>query len=50
MNWDSNITNFFNNIKTIITSFFDFFPQELKGVLVPVLIIICGLFIYRFIR
>lgn len=50
MDWVTNITNFFNNVKTIITGFFDFFPSELTGILVPVFLIVCGLFVYRFIR
>lgn len=50
MDWITKITDFFNNIKTIITEFLNFFPSEINGILIPTLLIICGLFVYRFIR
>lgn len=48
--WATTITDFFNNIKIIFQSSIDFLPKEIIGVLIPALMIICGLFIYRFIR
>ena len=44
------ITDFFNNIKTIITEFIDFLPSEIVGILIPCIVLVCGLFIYRFLR
>ncbi len=44
------ITDFFNNIKILITGFFDFLPSEIKIPLISVLIIVCIVFLYRFIR
>lgn len=48
-NMVDNITDFFNNIKTITNSI-DFLPNEITMVLIPTILLICGLFIYRFIR
>lgn len=44
------ITNFFNNIKIIITGFFDFLPAEIKIPLISVLVIVCIIFLYRFLK
>ena len=48
--WGSKITDFFNNIKILFQNSFGFLPSEIVGILIPVLLIICGLFIYRFVR
>lgn len=45
-----NLTDFFNNIKILITGFFDFLPAEIKIPLISVLIIVCIIFLYKFIR
>lgn len=48
--WTTTITDFFNNIKLIFQSVINFFPKEILGILLPTLIAICGLFLYRFLR
>lgn len=48
--WTTTITDFFENIKIIFQSVINFFPEEILGILIPVLFVICGLFLYRFIR
>ncbi len=48
--WTNTITDFFNNIKLLFQSVIDFFPTEILAILIPTLIVICGLFVYRFIR
>lgn len=48
--WGSKITDFFNNIKILFQSSIDFLPNEITTILIPTLFIICGLFVYRFIR
>lgn len=44
------VKNFFNNIKIIITGFFDFLPSEIKIPLISVLVIVCIIFLYRFFK
>ena len=46
--WANKIKDFFENIKIILTGFWDFLPSELSGIIIPVVIIVCGLFVYRF--
>ena len=48
--WTNTITDFFNNIKLLFQVVIDFFPTEILAILIPTLIVICGLFVYRFIR
>lgn len=48
--WGKKIIDFFGNIKTLFTDFIDFLPSEIVGILIPTLLIICGLFVYRFIK
>lgn len=48
--WGSKITDFFNNIKLLFQNAIDFLPAEIIGILIPTLLVICGLFIYRFVR
>lgn len=48
--WGNRIINFFENIKILLTGFWDWLPDELSGILITVIVIICGLFIYRFIK
>lgn len=50
MDWVTRITDFFNNIKTLITDFLDFFPTEITSLLIPTLLIVCGIYVYRFVR
>lgn len=44
------IIDFFNNLKLIFNEAIDFIPNEIRVILLPTLIIIVGLYIYRFIR
>lgn len=48
--WGNRIKDFFENIKIILTGFWDFLPTELSGIIITVLVIVCGLFIYRFLK
>lgn len=48
--WTTTITDFFNNIKILFQNVIDFFPKEILGILIPVLFVVIGLFIYRFMR
>lgn len=50
IDWGKKIIDFFANIKTLFVDFIDFLPNELIGLLIPTLLLICGLFVYRFLR
>lgn len=48
--WGTKITDFFNNIKLIFQNAIDFLPNEIIALLIPTLMVLCGLFVYRFLR
>lgn len=48
--WGNRIKDFSENIKIILTGFWDWLPSELSGILITVIVIVVGLFIYRFLK
>ena len=44
------IKDFFNNIKTLFTDFFNYLPNELAGMIIPIILILIIIFIYKFLR
>ncbi len=44
------ITDFFNNLKDIFNNAIDFLPKEIIAFLMPTIIVLIALFIYRFVR
>lgn len=46
----TNIISFIKNLGEFIPDFLSFLPTEIKAIFIPLLIILIGIFIYRFVR
>ena len=50
IDWVARIKGFINAIKVLITTSFDFLPTEIKTIFLAVVVIVIGLYLYRFVR